>query len=210
MKLRYTPIANYVQTVEAVINHAGLSDRIEPVSTRPFDPGIDLADYNPLGTVPTLVRADGSALYGGLVIYEYLDSLHDGAKLYPPSGEARWRALRDAWLADGLFDAMVRVIVEAWEPRESQRAAFIARNWAKIVRGLDALDGAAAGFGALDIGQARAVGAIAFIALKIAPTSAASDHVDAGFDWRQGRPALAEWYDRVSAMEMFRRPLVRV
>jgi glutathione S-transferase len=210
MKLRYTPIANYVQTVEAVINHAGLRDRIEPVSTRPFDPGIDLADYNPLGAVPTLVRDDGSALYGGLVIYEYLDSLHDGAKLYPPSGDARWQALRDAWLADGLFDAMVRIIVEAWEKPDAQRQPFIARNWAKITRGLDALDRDAAGWGALDIGQARAVGAISFIALKISPTSAASPHIDPGFDWRQGRPALSDWFDRLSEREMFRRPLIRV
>jgi glutathione S-transferase len=210
MKLRYTPIANYVQTVEAVINHAGLRDRIEPVSTRPFDPGIDLADYNPLGTVPTLIREDGSALYGGLVIYEYLDSLHEGTKLYPAAGEARWTALRRAWLADGLFDAMVRLIVEAWETPDSQRQPYIARNWLKITRGLDALEQEAPGFGALDIGQARAVGAISFIALKIPPTSAASPHVDPGFDWRVGRPALAAWFERLSAMEIFRTPLIKL
>jgi glutathione S-transferase len=210
MKLRYTPISNYIQTVEAVINYAGLRDRVEPVPTRPFEPGIDLADYNPLGTVPTLIRDNGSALYGGLVIYEYLDSLHDEPPLYPTPGEPRWQALRRAWLADGMFDAMVRIIVEAWEPPDAQRQSFIARQWLKIVRGLDALEAEAAGFGALDIGQARAVGAISFIALKIAPTSAASPHVDGGFDWRHGRPALSGWFDVVSAMEMFAMPLMGI
>jgi glutathione S-transferase len=210
MKLRYTPIANYVQTVEAVINHAGLRDRIEPVRTRPFDPGIDLADYNPLGTVPTLVRPDGSAIYGGLVIYEYLDSLHDAAPLYPAAGEARWQALRRAWLADGVFDAMVRIIVEAWEKPDEQRQTTIARNWLKITRGLDALEKEAPSFDGLDIGQARAIGAISFVALKIAPTSAASPHVDPTFDWRAGRPALSHWFDRLSGMEIFQEPLIRL
>ena len=37
MKLLYTPIRGYVHTVEAVINYAGLRERVEPVATRPFD-----------------------------------------------------------------------------------------------------------------------------------------------------------------------------
>ncbi len=210
MKLRYTQIANYVQTVEAVINYAGLRGRIEPVATRPFEPGIDLGEFNPLGTVPTLIRDDGSPLYGGLVIYEFLDSLHDGARLYPAAGDARWLSLRRAWLADGIFDAFVRLIIEAWEPAESQRPPYIERQWSKIVRGLDALEREAPDFGALDIGQVRAMGAIAFVALKMAPTSAACKHIDAGFDWRGGRPALRAWYDQTGQNPIFTTPLVQV
>ncbi|MCS6947147.1 MAG: glutathione S-transferase N-terminal domain-containing protein, partial [Steroidobacteraceae bacterium] len=100
----YTPIAGYVHTVEAVINYAGLRSRITPVPTRPFDPDTPLSRVNPLGKVPTLVLDDGDYLAGGPVIYEYLDSLHRRRKLHPPRGAARFRALRQAWMADGLFD----------------------------------------------------------------------------------------------------------
>ena len=208
MKLRYTPIARYVNTVEAVINHCGLRDLVEPVATRPFEAGIDLAEFNPLGTVPTLIRDDASPLYGGPVIYEYLDSLHSGAPLYPMGGEDRWISLRRAWLADGIFDAFVRIIIEAWEPADAQRENFVARQWAKVARGLEAFEREAADFGALDIGQVRAVGAISFVTLKLPPTSDACRFIDPAFDWRASCPTLGGWYERVSANPIFITPLI--
>ncbi len=210
MKLRYTNIANYVSTAEAVINYAGLRDRIEPIPTRPFEPDCDLGDFNPLGTVPTLIRDDGSALYGGPVIYDYLDTLHDKKPLHPAGGEARWAVLRRAWLSDGIFDSYVRIIQEGWEKVENQRPVVIARQWAKVMRGLDTLEAEAAGFKELDIGQVRAVGAIAFVVLKTRPTAAVCPAIDADYDWRKGRPALSDWFDRVSADPIFTERLLPV
>jgi glutathione S-transferase len=201
MKLLYTPIKSYTHTVEAVIAYAGVAARIEPVPTRPFDAAPELPATNPLATVPTLVTDDGEALFGGPVIYEFLDSLHDRAPLHPLAGPARWTALRQAWMADGLFDATVRLIVEGWE--ESKRPAYIERNWGKITRSLDQLERDAAGFRGLTIGQVRAVGALAFLDLKVSVLGGALAEIDATFDWRLGRPALAAWYTRHSADPMF-------
>ena len=50
---------------------------------------------------------NGEPLIDLPVIVEYLDSLHSGAKVVPPSGEARWKALRLQALADGILDAAV-------------------------------------------------------------------------------------------------------
>jgi hypothetical protein len=65
MKLLYTPIKGYVHTVEAVINYAGLRDRVEPVATRPFDADTPLPSVNPIGKVPTLLLDSGEYLAGG-------------------------------------------------------------------------------------------------------------------------------------------------
>ena len=205
--LRYTPIAQYVQSVEAVINYAGLRDSIKPIPTRPFDPACDLSEVNPLGTVPTLILDDGTSLYGGPVIYEFLDSLHHRHKLYPASGSARFPALRQCWLADGLFDSIVRIIIESWEPLESQRPQWTARNWAKVTRALDQLERDAIDWSGLHIGQVRAVGAISFLELKYPIISKAAIGLPAGFNWRADHPRLSDWYDHVAADPIFNHPL---
>ena len=138
MRLLYTPIKNYVHTVEAVIAYAGVADRIKPVPTRPFDPENGLAEINPLITVPALELEDGAPLYGGPVIYEYLDGLHGRDRLFPQDGEAI-TTRRQLWLADGLFDCTVRLIIEGWVPQEQQRPDVLERYWAKIGGTLDAL-----------------------------------------------------------------------
>lgn len=203
MKLLYTPIKGYTHTVEAVIAHSHLARRIEGLPTRPFDPATTLGDANPLGTVPTLINDTGEPVYGGLVIYEYLDSLHDRPRLYPASGPERWTALRQAWLADGMFDATVRLIVEGWVERSGQRPSYIERTWSKVTRGLDELERDARTFGALTIGQVRAVGALAFLDLKMAGLGEAVQGLDPGFAWRVGRPTLAAWYERARQNPIF-------
>ena len=55
------------------------------------NPNADVMAINPLNKIPTLILDDGSALYDSRVICEYLDTLHDGSKLFPAE---RRRALR--------------------------------------------------------------------------------------------------------------------
>ena len=112
MKLRFTPNPDYIHKVLVVAHEAGVVDRIQVVPTYPFDADCDLGDDNPLGKVPTLVLDNGEALYGGPVICEYLDSLHDGPKMFPAAGWPRFRALRQQALAEGLFDALTAMDIE--------------------------------------------------------------------------------------------------
>lgn len=210
MQLLYTPIKQYSHTVEAVIAYAGLAERIMPVPTRPFDPETTLGQSNPLSTVPTLLTDEREPLYGGPVIYEYLDSLHDRPPLYPRVGAARWKVLRQTWMADGMFDTTVRLIVESWEPRDRQRAPSVQRNWTKITRVLDHLEHDAEGFGALTIAQLRAVGALSFLDLKMRTLGAAVDGLNPDYAWRDGRPKLADWYGRAAADPIFSFNLVQL
>lgn len=208
MRLLYTPIAGYVHTVEAVINYAGLRGQVEPVATKPFDADTPLPAVNPVGKVPTLVLEDGEALFGGPVIYEYLDSLHDRPPLHPAAGRARFSALRRAWMADALFDQFVLLVVEGWLYRDRVREDFVSRSWGKVLAILERMEAEAAGLGALDIGQVRAVGALAFLDLKVAQVGGQLPAVDPAFDWRAGRPALAAWFEQLAGDPIFKRPLV--
>jgi glutathione S-transferase len=207
VKLYYTPIKDYVHTVEAVINFAELRDRVELVPTKPFAVDTPIATVNPLGKVPTLVLDDGEYLAGGLVIYEYLDSLHRRRKLYPAKGTARWMALRQAWMADGLFDTVVLIIIESWLPQAEQRPAYVQRCWGKVLAMLDQMERDVLRFGRLDIGQMRTVGALQFLRLKMPVIGTAAVGLDPRFDFMNGRPHLSTWFKSMNRKKIFRTPL---
>jgi glutathione S-transferase len=203
MKLYYTPIDQYVHTIEAVIAHTDLAAAIDPVPTKPFEPNNGLAELNPLITVPTLQLDDTVALYGGPVIYEYLDGLHDNVPLFP-AGSDSVSVRRQLWLADGLFDTIVRIIVEGWYEAFDQRREYLDRCWAKVNGALNTLDIDAATWNGIDIAQVRAVGALSFLDLKGQQIAADTSIVDADFDWRDGRRSLSEWYEAFSQNPIFR------
>jgi glutathione S-transferase len=210
MKLLYTPIRGYVHTVEAVIRYAGLEDRVEAIATKPFDPATPLVAINPLGKVPTLLLDDGEYLAGGPVIYEYLDTLHRRRKLYPARGRARFATLRQTWMADGLFDTFVLLIIESWLPPAQQRSDYIARCWGKFVAILNQMERDAGSYGRLDIAQVRGVGALQFLRLKMAQVGSAAVGLDPAYDVLAGRPALAQWFTRIERAPMFHSPLIRL
>jgi len=210
MKLLYTPIRDYVHTVEAVIRYAGLEGDIEPIATEPFEPATPLAAINPLGKVPTLVLDDGEYLAGGPVIYEYIDTLHRRRRLYPARGRARFTTLRQAWMADGLFDTFVLLIIESWLPPAQQRGDYVARCWGKVVAILDQMERDAGGYGRLDIAQVRGIGALQFLRLKMAQVGSAAVGLDPAYDVFGGRPTLAAWFTRLERDPMFHSPLIRL
>lgn len=209
MKLLYTPIRGYVHTVEAVINYAGLRDRVQPVPTRPFEDDAALQAVNPLGKVPVLVLESGEYLAGGPVIYEYLDSLHRRRRLFPAKGPQRWTTLRQAWMADGLFDTFVLIVIESWLPPERQRPEYLQRCWGKVVAMLDQMERDVPGYGRLDIAQLRTVGALQFLRLKMRQVGSAAVGLDPAYEPLAGRPQLERWYRGMSRRKIFRDPLLK-
>ncbi|MBM3557331.1 MAG: glutathione S-transferase, partial [Alphaproteobacteria bacterium] len=107
MKLFHSPTSPYVRKVDVLARETGLSAKIEivPATVSPVKRDEAVSARNPLGKVPTLLLGDGTALYDSRVICEYLDSLHDGKKYFPPSGPERWKTLTLLSLADGILDA---------------------------------------------------------------------------------------------------------
>ena len=131
---------------------------------------------NPLMKLPTLVLADGAAIYDSPVICAYLDG-----GLFPDAGPARWRALTRAGLADGLLDMMLLWRAELRRPEVHRQTSLFA-TWEK--RREAALDRMAE-----EIGEGFDIGDVA--------TGVALDYLDyrfEGLDWRAARPALAAWH----------------
>ena len=123
-----------------VAHEAGITDRLEWAPIWPLRPGHDIRELNPLNKVPTLALDDGVALYGSQVICEYFDSFNTTAPLFPPSGSARWDALRRMSLADQSFEINVEVVMN----RTAEGRAKFDWGWPKLMAAFDR-DGARRG-----------------------------------------------------------------
>jgi glutathione S-transferase len=188
MKLCYSVTSPYVRKVVAAGIELGLDGKIERQPTSAWDPASKLGQINPLGKVPALVTDKGEALYDSPVICEYLDSLAGGGKLFPAIGEARWTALRQQALADGIMDAGVSARLESTRPAGTKSDDWIARQRAAISRALDALEAEAASLGGgVTIGHVAIGCALGYLDFRFAAD-----------DWRKGRPKLAAWFEGFS------------
>jgi glutathione S-transferase len=124
-------------------------------------------------------------LFDSPVIVEYLDSQHDGNRLVPEKGPARWHALRRQALGDGMLDNVVAIFIESMRKPERQSKGWIAHNKASADRVIDSLEAEAGELsGAVDIGR---------IAIAVALAFYDQHFPDEG--WRSSHPALAGWFD---------------
>ena len=183
--LYLSPTSPYARKVRILVLEAGLSARVAMAPTNPWDSDPALTELNPLSKVPTLVADDGFVLFNSPLICEYLDSLHDGPKLFPPGGQPRWTALRQQALGDGIIDAAVLRRLDGMRPPEQQSASWQERQRTAVNRGLDALERDA---GALDggtptIGTITVACALGYLDLRFADEP-----------WGDGRPQLADWF----------------
>lgn len=143
MKLFFSAASPYVRKVRVTAMETGLDGKIENVTITvgPTKPDPAYGESNPLYKVPTLVTDGGEVLYDSPVICAYLDSLHDGAKLMPPSGGARWQALRLEALADGMTEAGLLIRYELLlRPEDKRSAEWMAGQAAKVNTSLDSLE----------------------------------------------------------------------
>lgn len=185
MQLRYSSTSPYVRKVLVTAIERDLDKRIERISTSTLDPKSGLSNDNPLGKVPALIMDDGEALYDSPVICEYLDSLHQGAKLFPAEGPARWRALRQQALCDGILDAAILRMLESKRRPEALRwPDWIALQSGKVSRALDRLEAEAAQLeGPLTIGQIAVGCTLGYLDFRFGDE-----------DWRPAHPKLAAWH----------------
>jgi glutathione S-transferase len=191
LKLHYSTASPYVRKVMAVAIETGQADRLEPVTRTitPVQQDADLVRDNPLGKVPCLVTEDGVALFDSRVICEYLDSLHDGPKMFPPSGQARWTALRRQAEGDGILDAAVLTRYEtSLRPEERRWPEWIEGQKQKFRRALDGLEAETGAFDeTIDIGTITIGCALGYLDFRYQDEN-----------WRASRPGLAAWFERFS------------
>ena len=205
MKLFFGSASPFVRKVMVAAIETKLEGRLELKKLGPLSaakPTPELAAVNPLAKIPTLVLDDGRTIVDSRVICEYLDSLHDGPKLFPAIGEARWRALTRAAWADGLLEAAIAARIERSRAAELQSPDWIAGQMGKATRTLDVLEhqtekaglpNGLAGPASIDVGDVGVGCALGFLDFRMPDLA-----------WRQARPALARWFGELSQRRSMR------
>ncbi len=191
MRLRYSPTSPFVRKVMAFALETGLAESINQISTNVWSPDTDIQTHNPLGKVPALITEEGEVLYDSPVVCEYLDSMHDGAKLFPPVGAARWRALRRQALGDGMIEATVARLLEERRPDGERSEIWAGRQKQVIARALDGLeeeaDELSDDMDTMDIGKLTIGVALGYLDFRFAAD-----------EWRSGRTRIANWFEGVN------------
>jgi glutathione S-transferase len=182
MKLYHSRSSPFSRKVRIAAHELALSSRIELVEINPWSCSA-LRALNPLSKVPTLRLGNGQVLYESTVICEFLASLGLGPVLYPPKGEALWRALLLQGLADGASTAAGRLYADERRLDSERSSVMMDRFQAAIDSTLDHLEAVG------DLGQNFTIGEIS--------VGAFVGYLDFRWpdrDWRAGRPWLSAWY----------------
>ena len=196
MKLLYQTHSPFARKALVFAHEVGLSARIEVVhhETSPTRRNVHVFAENPLGKVPVLVRPGLPSIFDSDVICAYLDTLHDGRRLVPPEGEARWQALCVQAVAQGLANAGIAV---RWEtvrrPEELRYAPLRDGNVEKLIASYDWLERELDVASPLHVGHIALATALSWLEFRELPT------------FREKRPRLVAWFDEFEA-----RPSMRV
>jgi glutathione S-transferase len=138
MKLIGTIQSPFVRKVRIVAAEKRVEYNFEQDSPWKPDTGVNAA--NPLGKVPVLILEDGTALFDSRVIVEFLDHASPISKLIPADHRERIEVRRWEALADGILDAGIAVRLENQRAAHLRSADWVARNQAKVARGITALN----------------------------------------------------------------------
>ena len=191
MQLFYVPGSPYARMVRIALIETGLDavTRMQEVTLR--DPASGLLPFNPVGRVPSLRLDDGTVLSETLLILPYLDRLHQRRPIMPAAPDRLASMAR----AIGMLDGIAVWNRELRRPPEERSPSVLALETTRANRTADALD--------RDVTDGRYGGEMdgAVIALGCALGYCERRHTV--WHWRQGRPALAAWFDQTSATTMF-------
>lgn len=190
MKMFFSASSPFVRKVAVTAAELGLTIEHLPSAAHPISRDARIVAQNPLGQVPTLIAEDGTVLYDSAVICEYLDASAGGGRIVPAVGPARWQALVEQTLGDGLLNAAILIRYELTaRPEEKRWSGWQEGQMAKIHSALDALEARAAALeDRVDIGTITIGCALGYLDFRFG---------DMG--WREGRPALAAWQERFDA-----------
>ena len=195
MKLLYQTHSPYARKTLVAAHEIGLADRLQVIhhETSPVVRNDEVFALNPLGKVPVLICDDGTALFDSTVICEYLDGLHDGAKLIPADPSRRYSALRNQAIATGIADAGIAV---RWETERRPPAArwepLREGHLQKIIAACDFLEENLEEKETPDIGDIALATALSWIEFRQV------------YAFCEARPRLTAWYARFCERESMR------
>ena len=188
MILRSVPASPFGRKVKIAAKLLGLFDRLQIETADTTNPADSIRQQNPLGKIPALILDDGTVLYDSRVIAEYLDTLAGGGRLFPRTS-ARWAALTEAALADGIMDASLLLRYErTTRPEAMWSQTWLANQQSKIDRALAVLETAPPKLTALPhIGQIGVACALGYLDLRFEGR------------WRAAHPKLVAWLQEFAA-----------
>ena len=173
MKLYYSPSSPYARKVRVVALLTGLDKKMDMVNVglTPVAPNADVDKHNPIGKIPALSVK--------------------GRKLFPRKGRARWVALRQQAMGDGLLDAALLARYEGFLRPEDKRWPDWSKGQIKKIDGvLDRLEAEAKSLkGKPGIGTITIACALGYLDFRFA-----------SHDWRGKRPRLAKWFATFSKL----------
>lgn len=195
MKLLYQTHSPYARKALVFAHEVGIADRIEVVhhETSPTLRNEQVFAENPLGKVPVLVRPGLPPIFDSDVICAYLDTLHDGRRLIPLDGEARWQALRMQAVAQGLADAGIAVRWETVRRPEALRYPELRDGHVqKLIASYDWLEQALDVASPIHVGHIALATALSWLEFRELPT------------FREKRSRLVAWFDAFEARPSMR------
>lgn len=197
MKLIGSYTSPFVRKISVIMLEKGIV--FEFVNESPWNDDSHVPHYNPLGKVPALVDDNKLTWFDSAIIAEAIELRGEAPQLLP---DDRLRALQIRQLeklADGISDAALVIVREQMRPGDQQSEDVLLRNREKILRGLDALEIAAAQGDLLnsdtlnlaDIATGCMIGYINF--RRVVP------------NWCVNRPALIKLAEKLFKRESFAR-----
>lgn len=191
MRLFHSPTTPFGRKVVVHLKETGQEADVAVVTAAgtPLEPGSLPVAQNPLGKIPALALDDGTVLYDSRVICRYLDD-RAGGRLYPPAPRL-WRTLTLEATGDGMLDAAILMVYEVrLRPEDRRSGDWIAAQWSKVARALDALETNWIDHlrGPVDMGQVAVGCALGYL-----------DFRHSARNWRAGRPQLAAWEKEFAA-----------
>ncbi len=185
MRLLHAPGSPYARIARMAVIELGLEDRVAVEEATLRDPASILLPFNPVGRVPTLVLADGTAITETTPVLMVLDSLVAPASRLLPGAEAP-RALAAYGRVLGMMDGIAVWNRELRRPEHERSPGVIALEQMRAARIADALEHDVGGgdYAVCDAGWLALVALLGYCEKR-----------HRVFAWREGRPALAALFD---------------
>jgi glutathione S-transferase len=193
MKLLYQTHSPYARKALVFAHEVGLADSIEVIhhETSPTLRNETVFAENPLGKVPVLLRPDHPPLFDSDVICAFFDTLHDGPKLIPESGEARWAALKMQSVAQGMVDAGIAIRWETVRRPETLGYPPLAEGYReKLEASYEWLERAIGALDPLHVGHIAVATTLDWLKFRDLPTFSNHPQLSAWFNDCASRPSL--------------------